>query len=224
MVNDSRGTFAALVHADDLAAIEASGEIRSLSAGRPLFRQGERSDHVALIRSGRLEIVVASPDGHQTVVATRGPGELIGEFAALDGHPRSAAAVPVEGAEVVVVTARRFEQLLSQRAGMALALLRTVVSRLRESDRQRAEFGSTTAAVRLAQHLEDLVARVGVRSPDSSAVTVPKSQDDLASDLGISRDTVAKVLQRWRADGVILTGRGSVIVLDPDRLAGYSRL
>ena len=67
------------------AALTGLGIVRRHRRGAFLILEGDRSDHVLFIRSGRLRIVRTSTDGRDVLVAVRGPGELVGELSALAG-------------------------------------------------------------------------------------------------------------------------------------------
>ncbi len=65
-----------------------------------------------MVLAGRLKVVSTSAEGYDTVLAFRGPGDLIGELSLFDGSPRSATVSAIEPAKVVLVTADRFMELL----------------------------------------------------------------------------------------------------------------
>src|SRR5205814_1697757 len=77
----------------DLAVLRSLGSPRRYPAGERLFVEGELSDYVVLIERGTVKISSVSPEGYESVLARRGPGRTIGEFAALDGLPRLGSAV-----------------------------------------------------------------------------------------------------------------------------------
>ena len=85
---------------------------KSYPAGRALMREGDRSDHVVVILDGRTMVSVR--DGAaERVVAYRGPGDLIGERAALQGYARSATVVAVEAVHALVMRTQDFAAFIS---------------------------------------------------------------------------------------------------------------
>ena len=104
----------------------------SLPVGTRLFSEGEPGDNAYLIRSGEIEIVVER-DGREFVIARRGPGEIIGEMALLDGGPRSATARVVVPIEVIAISLRQLEQRIANTDPILRMCLGVVIERYRET-------------------------------------------------------------------------------------------
>ena len=207
-----------------LDALRAAGTRRRFRPGQVLFHEGDPSDHVALITAGQVKISAAQEAGGETVLAVRGPDDLVGELSAIDHQPRSATATAVTAVEAVVVTAKAFRTVLTERPGAALSLLATVVARLRAADRQRVEFGSQATLSRLARRLVELAEVHGHRQPDGAVlIELPVTQDELAGWVGASRESVARALRALRAAGVVATARRAITVLDENRLRHLAR-
>src|SRR5215212_354776 len=78
---------------------------RRLRDGQILFTDGEPSDHLFVIRSGRIRILARSPQGSELVLAILACGEVIGELSVLDAGPRSATAEALGDVELLAVPA-----------------------------------------------------------------------------------------------------------------------
>jgi CRP/FNR family cyclic AMP-dependent transcriptional regulator len=206
----ARGPFLDSVGERAVAALRLDEVIRRWPAGSILFHEGDRADRVLLVREGRVKLVATEANGTETVLAVRGPGELLGEVAAVDGRPRSATAVAVDAVACSVVPAERFREVLETEPGAAMALLQVVAARLREAEGRRAEHGALDTVQRLGRRLLELA---------GTGTTVSGlNQDDLAALIGGSRESVAKALQALRSAGLVRTGRRSIELLDPDGL------
>ena len=209
----------------ELAALCAAGQVRRYRAGGCVFAEGDRSDHVFVIRRGKVKISSVSPEGYETVLGFRSAGEIVGELAALDGRPRSAGVFAIEDVDGVLVSGERFRTFLQSHPAAALALLRRVVVRLREADRRRVEFGAYDVAGRVALLLLELAALYGLPSADGlggTTISVPLTQHELAGATGASREAVARALRRLRQSGAIATERKRITVLRPDLLRTLS--
>jgi CRP/FNR family cyclic AMP-dependent transcriptional regulator len=215
--NARPGTFVASLDARSRAALAELGHVRRFRSGTTLFWEGDRSDHVAVLVSGTVKIE-ASSDGVNSVLALREPGDLIGELAALDGAPRSAAAIALEPVSARLIPGTAFERFLATEPSAAMALLRLVVARLRDSDRHRVEFGTHGVPGRLARRLVDLAERHGEQDGSAVRITVPLTQQDLAAMIGASREAVARALGLLREHGIVTTQRRSLQILDLEAL------
>ena len=86
-----------------VAALRSVGTPRRWREGAVLFGVGDGSDHVLLIRSGRVKVWSMSTRGAETMLAIRGPGSVIGEFSAVDGQPRASAVTALGPVQADVV-------------------------------------------------------------------------------------------------------------------------
>jgi CRP-like cAMP-binding protein len=209
------GTFASRLTGDEHDSLLRAGHTRRYPRGARLFHEGEHSDFLVLLLSGRVKIVTSSEDGVESLLSVRGPGDLVGEFAAIDGAPRLATAIALEPLEGVVLSADEFGAFLAVRPRASLELVRALVERLRESDRRRMEFGAHDVTGRLAWLLAELS---GQRPAVDGRSIVALSQQELAGLIGASRESVARALAALRRRGLVETGRRAVIVLDPAAL------
>jgi CRP-like cAMP-binding protein len=201
-----------------LDGLLARGSRRRVRKGSTLFVEGDRSDVVLAILSGRVRVFTSDASGRETVLAIRGPGDVLGELTALDGNPRSASATALETAEVVAIPGDAFRSALDEIPSLARVVLATVVGRLRDSDRKRAEFGGADAARRVARRLVELADRYGEETAEGIAVQVSLSQDDLAGWTGASREAVSRAIGDLRRAGLIGTARRAVTILDLEGL------
>lgn len=190
---------------------------RSWPAGATLFHEGDEADHVLVVTSGLVKAVAVSDEGQTTALALRGPGEILGELAAVDGGTRSASVVAIEAVEALNIPSAAFREFLRDQPGAALALLAGVADRLRDASRRQAEFGTLDATARVARMLAELGDTYGEPVADGLRIDIV-SQDELASLCGASREAVARALRTLRDDDVIRTGRRTVTISDVDRL------
>ncbi|MGQ9627913.1 MAG: HEAT repeat domain-containing protein [Anaerolineae bacterium] len=107
-----------------------------------ICRQGDPGGEMFIIVSGKLEVVVESENGEEKLLATRYPGEYVGEMAILDGAPRSASIRTAEvEARLLVIQERDFESILHERPEIALKVIEILSRRLRETTRWALDIG-----------------------------------------------------------------------------------
>jgi len=198
----------------------AVGTARRWAPGQVLIREFDATDHVMLITDGQVKISSAAPSGREVLLAIRGPGDLLGETAAIDGHVRSATVTALTAVEAVTLTAVEFLRFINTTPTVAVELLKMVVGRLRESTRRRLEGGAYDVSTRTALLLIDLALSYG-REIDGR-ITVKMRQADLADAAGASREAVAKALRVFRDAGALRTTRGRFEILRMDVLREYT--
>lgn len=208
----------AILPADDVAVFTDRGAVRRFARGQALFHEGQLPDRVLLLRAGRVKVYRTTTGGREVVLAIRGPGELVGELAALVRAPRSASVVAIENVEALSLSPEDFVAFLLDRPRAALALLSTLAQRLRDADDKRVEFTAFTTMGRVALRLVELSDQWGRREGDAIHIHLPLSQQELADWTGSSIESVGRALQQMRALHWIETGRRDIRIFDVEAL------
>jgi CRP/FNR family transcriptional regulator, cyclic AMP receptor protein len=216
-------TFLEALTPEEAADLRASGRERHYDAGVALFHEGDDAGSVIVLLAGRAKLTVPLSSDREVIVAVRGPGDLLGELAALVDAPRSATVATIEPVDALIVSGSAFAAFLDRNSRVALVILRLVAERLLYADLQQAQFATHDVVGRVAHRLVELTDRFGVETGDGIVLDVPLSQEELAGWTGASREAVNKALQVLRSLHMIQTGRRRFTVLDADglrRLAG----
>jgi CRP-like cAMP-binding protein len=152
-------------------------------------------------------------------VALLGPGECVGDLALFDNQPRSATAIASQPTRTLVVTRTSFSRWLAEHPKAAFALLETLSLRLRRTDEALADFAFSDLSTRLAKRLLDLDDERRVlagRGTKDGHIAI--TQGELASMLGVSRESVNKQLNAFAREGIIALGRGKITIRDAGAL------
>lgn len=206
------------------AEFQELGVVRRHGKGSYLILEGDRSDHVLVLRSGRLKIVRTTADGRETLVAVRGPGELVGELNVLAGSdaPRAASAIALEDVVVQAIPASEFLRFVERHAAVSFVLLRQMASRLREATARHADAGGYDVLHRLARALLNEAEHRGHDVEGGTMVGTGLSQQDLAGLVAASPKSVSRSLAVLRRRGLVSTGRRSIVILDLDGLRRFA--
>jgi CRP/FNR family cyclic AMP-dependent transcriptional regulator len=196
---------------------------RTFPANAVLFHRGDLSDFVVFLLSGWTKVLTDSLYGHETLLALRGPGDVLGELAAINGRPRFATVQTLMPTQVAVLYADRLLSRMRQRPDIAIALLGELADRLRDSDSRRLGFGAHRVPERLAAYLLELAQRHGNSVADGTEIAIPLSQRELAGAVGASREAVARCLRILRDRQVVVTRRRRIIVRRPEVLRAMGR-
>lgn len=183
-----------------------------------LFQQGEHAGSIVLLERGCVKVTHVSEEGRESLLAVRGPGDVLGELAVLNEGPRSATVTALEPVVSLSLSAVAFRSAVASDGRLGMAVLRVLNGRLREADRTRVEFAALDASARLALRLIELSCRYGQSSADGTRTCSALTQDELAAWVGSSREAVAKALRTFRDQGWITSGRRRITVLDEGAL------
>jgi CRP/FNR family cyclic AMP-dependent transcriptional regulator len=217
----TRSPLLARIAEGDLTALLAGARSRSFRVRQPLFQRGDAPDGLYVVVSGRVRVVIAAPDGDDVTLATFGPGEVIGELSALDGTPRSATAVAATPAEALFIATAQFRSWVADHPSVAWSLLVELARRIRVTSEQVAEIALLDAETRIARHLWQWFADASDGLP-SPGTRLHVSQRQIASALGVSRESVNKHLARLKASGTISIEGASLVLLKPETLRTFA--
>lgn len=118
----------------DLAELGASLQRRQFAAGSMVFSQGDNGDSMYIVDSGDINIHLPGDASRRISLKDISRGEYFGELALFDEKPRSASALATTATVLLELQRRTLEGYLESRPKVALAILRTLSERLRETN------------------------------------------------------------------------------------------
>jgi CRP-like cAMP-binding protein len=122
----------------ELKIIVDSGRIKTYTPGSTIFRIGDPSDAIYVVKSGVVEICRAKGDRDKmAVVAYLGESDPIGEMAIMTGSPRASLARVPQRAKILKIEKGTFKDLLSQMPELSISLLAILSKRLEDGIRKQ---------------------------------------------------------------------------------------
>lgn len=95
-----------------------------------VFKEGSHGNYVCFVLEGRLEVVKKLDSGEQTVIATLGAGESVGEMSIVDGLTRSATVRALEDTQLMILKRDDFNRLFNEEPEIAARILRSIARML----------------------------------------------------------------------------------------------
>ena len=217
-------TFLGSLSDADRAGLLQAGRITRWTRGELLVRAGDPAVSAIVLTVGVVKIQKLTGHGEEVVLGISGPGDLLGEVAAVRDAPRSASAVALESVTGVVIAVTALRRFLLQHPSTTLALLDLSLRRLHAADERRLEFATRTTLTRVASRLVELTDRFGETGHDGAIdVALAINQEELASWSASSLESTARALRTLRQLGAIETRRLRLIVRDPELLRAQVR-
>jgi CRP-like cAMP-binding protein len=210
--------FARQLDPQVLEELHARGRPVPFTRGQRLMQAQLKDDRVLLLDDGYVKISRTTSDGREAVLDFRGPGELLGERAALREDLPTPVVEALTDGEALSVAASSFVQWLMARPEASLAVMRVLAMRLHEADTQRMEYGASQTLARVAGRLATLADRFGQTRNGAVEIALAISQEELAAWSGSSREATVKALRTLRSLNVVETSRRRLVVLDPQAL------
>ncbi|MDS0139874.1 Crp/Fnr family transcriptional regulator [Amycolatopsis sp. NPDC004772] len=207
----AEGALLAYLADADREYLLARGTRRRFRANALVLMEGDPSDHVHVLVSGWVRVSTIVEDGREVLFGLRGPGEVLGDLAAVTGRPRSASVRAIEPCTVFQLTGAEFVDVLHARPAIAIATIKTVAARLRNAESARIDAAAFDVSRRVAVVLVRLAEERGRTVPEGVVVDA-LSQEDIAAQIGAARRTVARALRVLRERGIVETGRRRFLI------------
>ena len=184
-----------------LAQFKSLGWLLKLGTGQTLFHEGDPATRVFTVTRGTLKLYKLLPDGRRQVTGFMHPGDFLG-MSVDDEHAFSAEAL--EDTTLCWFPRNRFDDFVEEHAPMERELYRMAAHELAAAQQQMVLLGRKTATERLASFLI-LLARRAAKIPgrEPNLVKLPMSRSDIADYLGLTKETVSRVLSALRRDRLI---------------------
>lgn len=214
--------LARLLPAPLAEALRPHARIVMRQPGHIIMGFGDRTSDLYLILEGRVQAELHSPSGREVILGDLGPGELLGEFAALDDQPRSATVEAVTPCVLACFPATAFRAAVFARPETAEWMTRQLVSHIRLLTEKLFELNALAVSSRL--HCELLRLSIDAGIADNQAVIAPvPTHAELAARIGTHREAVTRELQYLARESIADQEGRKLIVSDVDRLAQFVR-
>ena len=191
------GPFA---HLDESALRELAphGSVRSFTKNAVVVSEGDETDSLYILLSGRVKAYVSEEDGREVVLSTVGVGDYFGELV-LDGGPRSASIMTLEPCRFFVIPRGDIEGLLDRNPAFARHLIRMLIGKVRSLTQKVLDLALKDVYGRFAKFIDDNA----IEQKGTRVVPERLTQHDIAARIGGSREMVNRIVKDLTAGGYI---------------------
>jgi CRP-like cAMP-binding protein len=204
---------------DDLAR---ASRTRRFAAGQVLWHEGDPGDALLVLEAGQLRVSRFTGAGVEVVLSVIEAPSALGELALLDGAPRDAAVIAQQAVTVRLVPRSTFQELLRREPAVVDGLLRGLAAMVRAGNARHAVTVGLDVPGRLAAWLLARVAESGASARGRPEIALGRSQGQLAAELGTTRSTLNRALNRFEVLGYLTRNGDRVVIRDADGLAAYT--
>jgi len=199
--------FAALAD-DALALLEQHANTRTFPRNAILINEGDETDSLYLILSGKVRVFMSNPDGKEIILNEQGPGEHFGELALIDDSPRSASVMALEKTQVSMISRQDFREVLNCNPDVAFGLIKDLSRRVRTLSDNVKNLALLDVYGRVAKTL------IGMAQDIDGKLTISErpTQQDIANHIGASREMVARILKDLETGGYITITKKQLII------------
>jgi CRP/FNR family transcriptional regulator, cyclic AMP receptor protein len=201
---------------EELKALAAVSRLRNFRRGQVVFTRSDPGDTVIVVVSGRVKVTIRSADGGELTLAIVHPGGLLGEIGVVDGGSRTADAETLEASQLLLIPRDAVRDVCARVPSAAQALTNSIAATLRRLTEATADL--------VFLDLPRRVAKVLLSQPrgDDGIIRPGMSQEELAHQVGSTRQSVNAALRGFERRGWIEMQDRAVAVKQPDALARFA--
>lgn len=195
---------------DELDSVVSIASKRSYPKNTIIINEGDETDSLYLILSGKVKIVLSDEDGKEITISILEPNDYFGELSLIDEEPRSARVVTMEKSQFSIIHKSDFNQVLDHNPGLVRNLLNDLTKRLRMANKNIESLALMDVYGRVARTLLQFAVEEG----DVRIIHERLTQKDIANMVGASREMVSRIFKDLTTGGYISIDSGKITIND----------
>lgn len=207
---------------EDRQRLAAVATLREFDKGALLFSEGDESDFLYTVASGRVKVFKTTARGTDVILELFGPGDPVGAVAVYESRPYPATAVALEATACMLLPRPAFFSLLERHPTLVRGLLVGLTHRLVELTNRLAELSGGRIEARLARFFLKLAGDIGQQRADGVFIGIALSRQELADMIGTTIETAIRVMSRWSKDDIVRTEKDGFLVVNRHALETLS--
>ncbi len=197
--------------------------IKRVETGNVFYCPTQPAEVLFIVKQGRVNLYHLSAEGTAFTTATVEAGTIFGEMALMGQSLYGSYAEAVTPCLLCIMSREDVQMALLGDLRISSRLVEILGRRLIETEQRLADFALKSVAARVAALLLQLARSELVREgrgdvPVVGSVEVTGTHVELAQGVGAYRETVTKILNEWRGQGLVELGRGRVVLLEAEKL------
>lgn len=203
---------------DRLGSIEHRCTLKSYKANERVVGHLEDSTDVYFVINGKLRAIIYSVAGKAIALRNIGAGGIFGEFAAIDGRPRSASIEALENSLVARMPAELFWETITDQPPFARAIIRHLVRQTRAMTERVFELSALAVNNRVQAELFRMALEGEVVGNTARIEKLP-THSEIASRISARREAVTRELNRLNNLGLTEREGSALMIADLQQLA-----
>ena len=209
MTEQQRPPFLGLSE-QDIAALSRRAVTRAFPKNTIILNEGDQTDSLYIILSGRVKVFLANEEGKEIVLDTQGPGEYFGEMV-LDEGPRSASVMTLEPCRFQLIPKDDVKALLQSHPDFAMHLVCKLIYR----GRVLTEHVKSLALQNVYGRFAKLLNEMAVPQDGKRVLQEKLSQQEMANRIGASREMINRIVKDLTTGGYISVDGQRIVIHKP---------
>ena len=193
---------------------------REFAAHAPIYLSGDPPTGQFAVLEGSVRLTTTTLSGKQVLYGLWRPGAWFGHLSVLDHKPRFQDAMAAERTQLLFLSKSAFDAIIDHEPRYALDFAQLICHHIRVAMDMLAEALTAPLPARVAQALLEAADEADPKPGSATRMT----QDALAAMVGVTRQSINRILKAYKAQGLIDVRYGRIIVSDPRSLAALTRM
>jgi CRP/FNR family transcriptional regulator len=182
--------------------------------GEAMFREGDHCSNLYVLRSGQVKLTTSLPDGRSQILRLGVPGHFLG-FEVVDHDHYLYTAEALTTVEACLIRQKDMLRAVAENPMVCRRIARTLTEELEQAEGMIRDLGTKNAGERIASFLLSLASN---QSNLSENLPLHLARHEIAEMVGLSTETVSRIMAQLQREAIIIAPRGSIRILDVDRL------
>ena len=190
--------------------------LKEFKKNQIILREQDTNSFMYIIVEGNVKIFQITDQGKEMILSVHSTGDFFGEMSLIDGKTDPATVAAMEPSLVAVISREDFYFLLHSQKKILENLLELMCTRLRESWKKIQMLNFSDAAQRIKMLLLMLAENYGEKTAEGTTLRIKLIHQTIADMTGLTRETVTRVLDKWKKSGEIKITKDKWIQLNPE--------
>ena len=203
--------FTSLSYEERMEIVEIASS-RSFEKGETVYRAGDEGGTLFVLYTGRAKLFRLNANGKEQVLRVVEPGEFIGELSLFSSLPLADNAQVLEATTMCILQGKRLKELMVKYPSIAFKVMDELSRRLEKAENRIEDISLSSVTKRVVGALLDL-------SEGKKEIILPMTKGDLASQLGMSQETLSRKLTALQEEGfIVLKGQRKIVIKNRQEL------
>jgi len=209
------GLFSSLT-SKELSDVRGKVILKKFAKNEIILREEQTNEFMYIILDGAAKVVQTTDAGKEIIMTMHQSGDFFGELSLIDGKTAPAAVRATKDSLIAIISKQEFFALLLNQHKVLENLLQILCSRIRESMKKIQILNFNNAAQRMKMLFLMLAESHGEKTQEGTILKVKLIHQDIADMTGLTRETVTRILDKWRKGGEIQILSNKYILLTPE--------
>ncbi|HET7627188.1 MAG TPA: Crp/Fnr family transcriptional regulator [Bacillales bacterium] len=206
---------------EDLKRLEAITKKKTYPKRQYVFMEGDPREAVYFIQEGTVKTFKVDENGNEQVINLLQKGEMFPHVGFFDETPYPATAETVERTELFVIRIDDFDQLMMQNPEIAIKVMRIMGQKIFMLAERVQELISEDVRHRIVHALLRFSKEIGKPKNNGISIELPITNRDFANMVGSTRETINRVLNQLKKEGILEADRNGMFIHDLKRLKSF---